>query len=238
MKRKAFTLIELIIVIVVLGILATIAIVGYRAVIDRANQASAENAAKSFDRQLGAMAAFGMESNPTMNDPNRGQLVLDVLQDANNTAASGVIKDIPDSDVVSSALTANSLRALVWNGAGWTRLCNAAAGTSPVVAACSNAATVLSATGGVGKIPTGMTSATTTPVRLCFAFRKGGQTVYLGLSDKANIRGTTSAVVTTACSTSAYQINSAAPAAITTPVYSLPASGTGAALVATIDGNW
>jgi len=45
--RKAFTLVELIVVIVVLGILATIAIVGYRAVIDQTSQRSIEEAARS-----------------------------------------------------------------------------------------------------------------------------------------------------------------------------------------------
>jgi len=200
MKRKAFTLIELIIVIVVLGILATIAIVGYRAVIDRANQSSAENAAKSFDRELGGLAAFGMQGNPNMTDPNRGQLLIDMLTDANSSGAAAISKDIPDASTASASLNSNALRALVWNGSTgkWVRLCNATAGCVPAAAAIEAAAT---ATGTVGKVPLGMASATTTAARLCFTFRKGGQTVYLGLSDKANIRGVTSATLSVACGT-------------------------------------
>jgi prepilin-type N-terminal cleavage/methylation domain-containing protein len=57
-SKKAFTLIELIIVIVILGILAGIAIVGYQAVIDRANESKVEQAAQSYDRSIRALAAF------------------------------------------------------------------------------------------------------------------------------------------------------------------------------------
>ena len=205
MKRKAFTLIELIIVIVVLGILATIAIVGYRAVIDRANQSSAENAAKSFDRQIRAQAAFGMDGNPNMTDPRRGQLILDML-----TANSTDIKDIPDANVL--APSTNQLRVLVWNhniataGAGnWTRLCNATG--------CSALATGTT----VGSIPVGST-ANTPGSQFCLAFRKGGQTVYLGLSDRSNVPGTVSANQTVAC-TSTTIANGNLPAAAT---YNLP----------------
>jgi prepilin-type N-terminal cleavage/methylation domain-containing protein len=224
MKRKAFTLIELIIVIVVLGILATIAIVGYRAVIDRANQSSAENAAKSFDRQIRAQAAFGMGDNPNMTDPNRGQLLIDMLrtQGAANTDPETVVKDIPDADVATASLTTNSLRALVWNGTGWTRLC-----TTPLCYPVSGAAIGTSA----GQVPAGMTSATTTPVRLCFAFRKGGQTVYLGLSDRANTPGTVSSTLATACASSTN-----APVAVANGIYTR--IGMAPALTAGQDASW
>ena len=195
MKRKAFTLIELIIVIVVLGILATIAIVGYRAVIDRANQSSAENAAKSFDRQIRAQAAFGMDGNPNMTDPRRGQLMIDMLQDP--AAGGSTIKDLPDADVIPANLTTNSVRVLVWNfgvtvaaPANWTRLCNATGCTA-------TSASVSGTT--IGKIPTGSTANSTTATGFCLAFRKGGQTVFLGLSDRANTPGTVSSTLATAC---------------------------------------
>ena len=194
MKRKAFTLIELIIVIVVLGILATIAIVGYRAVIDRANQSSAENAAKSFDRQIRAQAAFGMDGNPNMTDPRRGQLMIDMLQDP--AAGGSTIKDLPDADVIPANLTTNSVRVLVWNfgiaspvAANWTRLCNATG--------CTATSASIGAT--IGKVPTGSTANSTTATGFCLAFRKGGQTVFLGLSDRANTPGTVSSTLATAC---------------------------------------
>ena len=192
MKRKAFTLIELIIVIVVLGILATIAIVGYRAVIDRANQSSAENAAKSFDRQIRAQAAFGMAGSPNMVDPRRGQLLIDMLQDPNGGTT---IKDLPDADVVTASLSTNSLRVLVWNHnitvaapANWTRLC--------IATGCTATSAKIGTT--IGMVPAGSTAAVA-GTQFCLAFRKGGQTVYLGMSDRANTPGTVSSTQTVAC---------------------------------------
>jgi len=193
MKRKAFTLIELIIVIVVLGILATIAIVGYRAVIDRANQSSAENAAKSFDRQIRAQAAFGMDGNTSLSDPRRGQLMIDMLQDP--AVGGSTIKDLPDADVIPANLSTNSVRVLVWNfgpaaaAANWTRLCNATG--------CTATSASIGAT--IGKVPAGSTASVATTTGFCLAFRKGGQTVFLGLPDRSSNTGTVSSTLATAC---------------------------------------
>jgi len=199
-------------VIVVLGILATIAIVGYRAVIERSNQASAENAAKSFDRQIRAQAAFGIDGNPNQTNPRQGQLVLDMLKGLNGT---DLIKDLPDASVHTESLTSNSLRVLVWNHddmsavssggpSKWARLCNAVAGgtgdpcdSNPMMALGTSA----------GTSPVGVTSTTTWSEQFCFAFRKGGQTVYLGLSENANVPGVVSASLTTACTGSATDLN-------------------------------
>ena len=56
--RKAFTLLELIVVIVVLGILALIAVPTFRTVITNSAQAAAETTAGAVARNADAIAAF------------------------------------------------------------------------------------------------------------------------------------------------------------------------------------
>ena len=60
MGRRAFTLVELIIVIVIVGILAAISIVGYQSVVDRAEEQAVKASLESVDREFRALAAFGI----------------------------------------------------------------------------------------------------------------------------------------------------------------------------------
>ena len=60
MGQKAFTLVELIIVIVIVGILAAISIVGYQSVVDRAEEQAVKTSLESVDREYRALAAFGI----------------------------------------------------------------------------------------------------------------------------------------------------------------------------------
>jgi prepilin-type N-terminal cleavage/methylation domain-containing protein len=57
-NRKAFTLLELIVVIVVAGVLAGIAIPSFNAVKTKANEERAVNEAKAFAKEVTALAAF------------------------------------------------------------------------------------------------------------------------------------------------------------------------------------
>lgn len=63
-SRKAFTMIELIVVIVIIGILAAIAVVGYGAVIDRAELEAAEQTGLSVGKEAIALAAFDHGTDP------------------------------------------------------------------------------------------------------------------------------------------------------------------------------
>ena len=59
--RKAFTMLELIVVIVILGILALLAIPTFNAVIGRAKESNVKAAAASFDRTGRALSGFDQD---------------------------------------------------------------------------------------------------------------------------------------------------------------------------------
>lgn len=59
-SRRAFTLVELIIVIVIVGILAAISIVGYQSVVDRTEEQAVKASLASVEREYRALAAFGI----------------------------------------------------------------------------------------------------------------------------------------------------------------------------------
>jgi prepilin-type N-terminal cleavage/methylation domain-containing protein len=77
--RRAFTLIELIITIVIIGILAAIALVGYQAVVDNAEERVGETTLQSVDREYRALDAFNAGTGVN------GVDVLDMSQVANVT---------------------------------------------------------------------------------------------------------------------------------------------------------
>ena len=75
--RKAFTMLELIVVIVILGILALLAIPTFNAVIGRAKDSNVQSAATSYERNLRALAGFDEAK------PNRGTDVIIAANELN-----------------------------------------------------------------------------------------------------------------------------------------------------------
>ena len=67
-RKKAFTMVELIIVIVVLAVLSTIAVAGYRYVVDRAKDAKAEQTVSDAVREAYQLAAFRSDGTFTDDD--------------------------------------------------------------------------------------------------------------------------------------------------------------------------
>lgn len=67
--KKAFTLLELIIVVVVLGILALVAVPSFKGVIDNTSADVAESTARAIARDANALAAFntGTDTNQATN---------------------------------------------------------------------------------------------------------------------------------------------------------------------------
>ena len=81
--RRAFSLTELIIVLVILGLLAAISIVGYAAVVDRSEDVAAEATAASVEREMRALMAFDAGSD------------LNGTEESLNNAFQAVKADLP-----------------------------------------------------------------------------------------------------------------------------------------------
>ena len=108
--HRAFTLVELIIVIVIVGLLAAISIVGYSAVVDRSEQAAAETTLQSVDREYRALDAFNAGTGVNGVDLDSMSSVPSV--EFNDTDGDGVLETgetaVYEKDGVVSTLVFNS----------------------------------------------------------------------------------------------------------------------------------
>jgi prepilin-type N-terminal cleavage/methylation domain-containing protein len=82
--RKAFTLLELIVVVVVLGILALVAVPAFSGVINNSTDSVAKNTAAAIARDANALAAFN--SGPTANVTSDGNIDAAIGDTTLNTA--------------------------------------------------------------------------------------------------------------------------------------------------------
>jgi prepilin-type N-terminal cleavage/methylation domain-containing protein len=92
--RKAFTLLELIVVIVILGVLALIAIPTYNAVIGKSNKSAAARTGESIGRDVVALSSF-----------NPSDLYTAAAMTANFATAKSEAN--PSTDYTISVLTAH-----------------------------------------------------------------------------------------------------------------------------------
>ena len=194
----------------------------YNAMLARAESASVMTSAQAFDRQIGAMAAFGFDGDASDVDPRRSQLLIDLISSNGN----GVMQDVPDSSIASSALENSQLRVLVWQGAGaasvkWTRLfCEPSA--------CQNIVSeqLLSSVGENGKLFN-----PSPRQEVCIQFHMFGRDAWLSLSTRANQQGIVSNVLQEACPSASFP---GIVAATGTTYADLAVSSTGAAT----DSSW
>ena len=84
--RKAFTMLELIVVIVILGILAAIAIPTFAKVIERTRLNSVQRTAESLGREAVALAAF---EDRAVNEADFVNAQTDLAADASRTITAG-----------------------------------------------------------------------------------------------------------------------------------------------------
>jgi prepilin-type N-terminal cleavage/methylation domain-containing protein len=125
--RRAFSLAELVIVLVIIGILAAIAIVSYQAIVDRAALRSIESTAQSFDRQVRALAAFDTGVGTVVTAYNTEYTVGETDPtwpvDSATAPSGGAAGDLPDGYCVTEDDTdANVL--YIWAAEDCTELCD------------------------------------------------------------------------------------------------------------------
>lgn len=121
--RKAFTLLELIVVIVILGILALIAIPTFASVINKSHVATANETAGSVSRDAAALAAFDQkgwgdtDANSTASSPNNTYLAEAAAEVGSGTVA--VVASGPTVTGTGSSATAKATLTIT-NGGTFT----------------------------------------------------------------------------------------------------------------------
>ena len=107
MIRRGFTLVELIIVLVIVGLLGAIAIAGYSAVVDKAEEEAVKATLKSLDNEYRALDAFTIADGGNV-------LVADMTQDAD------VKGDLTYNDVDTDGLESCETVTYSYNGVSAT----------------------------------------------------------------------------------------------------------------------